>query len=125
MNHRAPRAALVAFGLSSMLALACSPQPLKMELVGEDQALLFGDVGQSRQMNVVVYDRDGEVINSPRIRWYSINSKIAEVSSSGLVVPKSEGKTTIVARSGFTQREIPVNVHYFAILEPSMRSKRR
>src|SRR5687767_3570515 len=115
MTQLASRAALSVLGLSSMLAIACAPQPLTMELASEEErSLLLGDPSESRQVNVIVYDRKGEMIRTPKVRWYSINPKIADVSSTGVIVPKSEGHTTIVARSGFTQREVPVKVHYFS-----------
>src|SRR5205814_7262224 len=56
------------------------------------------------------------------VRWYAVNQRIASISKNGTVVPRAEGRTSIIARSGYTQREVPVTVQFYTSIEPSERS---
>jgi uncharacterized protein YjdB len=104
------------------LAADCKAQPMKIEIVDDDPSTTFNGPQESRQVQVMVLDADGAVIPKPSLRWYSVNPKIAEVTEQGLIVPKSDGRTAVVARSGYAQHELPVTVQFYGSVEPSQRS---
>jgi pullulanase len=106
----------VAVGL---LTVACTPQPLKVEVDEDERSLTFNDPTEEHQVHVLVLDRNSNVITTPKMRWYVKNPRVAEVSKNGVIVPKNDGKTEVIARSGYAQREIPVEVRFFASIEPS------
>lgn len=119
---RTVRRFALTFSTLSLLAVgACAPQALKLEVSGQDQ-VTFNTLGESFAVTVAAVDRDGKGIDAPKLRWYSINPRIADVSASGLIQPKADGKTRIVVRSGYAQHEIAVHVRLFAKLEPSKRT---
>src|SRR5688572_15897754 len=82
--------------------LACDPQPLKIEIDG-DSSLSFNAPGEEHYVHAIVYDREGNAIVKPKLRYYSIDSKIAEVTPEGIIKPKSDGRTRVVVRSGYSQ----------------------
>jgi hypothetical protein len=100
---------------------ACGRHPLKVEVRGDEHSLSFHDPSDKRQVKVRVLDQDGNPIRAPELRWYVKNPRVAEVSPLGVIVPKNEGHTEVVVRSGYAQREIPVTVHFFASVEPSVK----
>ncbi|MCK6547385.1 hypothetical protein L6R52_16165 [Myxococcota bacterium] len=112
MNHTIRRWTLSLITLALLAFAACSmpPRALKLEIDGE-RDVAFSSPTEEYTVAVTAYDRDGNVIESPELRWYSLNPKIADVTPTGVIKPKANGETRIVVRSGYAQYEIRVSVN--------------
>jgi hypothetical protein len=100
----------------------CRDQPMKVVLNDADQGLTFHALDEAQDVHATVLDGDGVAIAHPHVQWYSINPQIAEVTLAGRVVPRMDGKTTVVARCGFAQHQLPVTVQVYAFIQPSART---
>lgn len=53
--------------------------------------------GRTCQLDIVVLDSEGEVVEEPRLQWRSSSIVLATVSASGVVTGLREGSVTITA----------------------------
>lgn len=105
---------LLTFALLALAACSMPPRALKLEIDGE-RDVAFTQPTEEYTVAVTAYDRDGNVIQAPELRWYSLNPKIADVTTTGVIKPKANGETRIVVRSGYAQYEIRVTVNLDAV----------
>jgi hypothetical protein len=75
--------------------LTVTPKP---ETVGLTDAGAFSlEAGETKQLSVVVYDKNGQPIVGAGVSWTSSNATIATVDSTGLVTAVKKGNATITA----------------------------
>lgn len=103
---------------AATLFVACQAQPMKVEIDGET-SVAFHSPKESRTITVAVLDREGNVIEDPKLRWYVIDEAIASVDKSGKITPLKDGETRVVVRSGYAQREVPVEIRFYGKIVPS------
>ena len=75
------------------------PQPAARIELNISEATLTS-IGQSLQLDALVYDIDGVAIPSASVAWSSSHPAVATVDSTGLVSAVSNGTTLITATSG-------------------------
>ena len=75
------------------------PKPAARIDLNISQATLTS-VGQSLQLNALVYDIDGVAIPDAQVAWSSSHPTVATVSDNGLVSAVSNGTTLVTATSG-------------------------
>ena len=110
-----------AFGLAPG-AMADSPgdpigTPAKVD-IEPGQSTLVGHRG-TRQLIASATDADGSVRDLTRsLEWTSLDPDVATVSGKGQVVPKGNGKATIVARGGSVEVRATVDVSGMGKVKP-------
>ena len=66
--------------------------------------------GQTLQLSVAVRDPNNNPIAGAGINWQSSNPSVADISPTGLVTARSNGRTTIIASSGGLSSSVTVTV---------------
>ena len=77
--------------------------PVSVTITPPAAPVVFGALGRTRQLAVVVVGSDGNPIVNPAVSWESTNSSVATVSASGLLTALANGTTSIAARIGSIQ----------------------
>ena len=98
---------------ASILALAlltgCRPKIASLDAA--PRHLSFYGTELAKEVTVRALDSRGKPIEEvPPLSWTAADAKIVEVSSTGHLVPKSPGKTTVTVRSGELSTTISVEV---------------
>ena len=74
------------------------------------------EVDQTWQLEITLYDQDGEVIEEPRVlNWASDNASVARVDNAGQISAISPGQATLSAANGDARAEVEVTVTRKAI----------
>lgn len=92
--------------------------PVSRVEIGPASVDLFKN--ETVQLNASVFDSEGETLTDKSIIWNSLNTAIATVNSSGLVVPVNTGTTYIqaVVDGIIGQAEVVVNPDTLVIIDP-------
>jgi len=81
-------------------------------------AVILTSTGETAQIQVTVYDEDGNVITSPTVEWHSSNEAVVTVEN-GVVTAVGAGTATITVVSGTASDSIVVEVDVVPA-EPSL-----
>jgi trimeric autotransporter adhesin len=77
---------------------ALAPRVTRIEVTPRESSILFqGPTRRTVQLTAVAYAANGERVNGVTFTWTSSNTRVATVSSSGLVSGMGEGEVTITA----------------------------
>lgn len=74
--------------------------PASVTITPPGSPIVFGALGRTRQLAVVVLGTDNNPISSPAVTWQSSNTATATVNGSGLVTAVANGSTNITATIG-------------------------
>lgn len=66
--------------------------------------------GQTLQLSAAVHDHNNNLIASAEINWASSNPSVADISPTGLVTARSNGRTTVIASSGGLSQLVTITV---------------
>ena len=77
-------------------------------------AITFSALGATRQLTATVIDQSGTPMSGISIEWSSADSKVATVTSGGMVTAARNGATAITARAGPATAVSTVTVHQVA-----------
>jgi|GEM_PF-1471657 uncharacterized protein YjdB len=84
-------------GAQQTLEIAVNSPPIpaaRIEIIAERTMLT---VGETVPFRAVVYDQSGQVISVP-VRWFSSDTAIVQVNTSGVVQARALGQASIIAR---------------------------
>jgi uncharacterized protein YjdB len=84
-------------GAQQTLVVAVNPPPIpaaRIEIIAERTMLTIGETVPFR---AIVYDQSGQVISVP-VRWFSSDTAIVQVNTSGVVQARALGQARIMAR---------------------------
>jgi len=84
-------------GAQQTLEITVNPPPIpaaRIEIIAERTMLTIGETVPFRAM---VYDQSGQVISAP-VRWFSSDTAIVQVNTSGVVQARALGQASIIAR---------------------------
>jgi hypothetical protein len=113
MNRFAWRSRAVAAVVILLFAAACDnpnePEPT-VESVEIGQTSAVVPVGNTQQLNVTLKDAAGRVLTGRQVTWFSSDTAVATVTTSGLVTGRAAGPATITARSEGRSGHAPVLV---------------
>jgi uncharacterized protein YjdB len=84
------------------------PGPAAEIEVGPEEVLLAAP-GETAELEVTVYDEDGNLIPSPSVEWQSSDEGVVTVQD-GIVTAVGEGSATVTATSGSASSSIVVDV---------------
>lgn len=84
-------------GLNGVVAVTVQPQPVATVKLSPGKATL--SVGKTLQLSAVLRDAGGATLTGRSIAWSTSASKVATVSSTGLVTARAKGSATIAATS--------------------------
>ena len=74
--------------------------PASVTITPPASPIVFGALGRTRQLVVLVLGTDGNPISSPAVTWQSSNTATATVNGSGLVTSVANGTTNITSAIG-------------------------
>ncbi|HUG39228.1 MAG TPA: Ig-like domain-containing protein [Longimicrobiales bacterium] len=94
------------------MAIACDsgtepPIPAEIELTADVDVL---PAGQTRQLEVLVRDENGNAIQNPSVSYQSSSQGVATVSSTGLVTGVGHGMVTITATAGAVSDQVSLEI---------------
>ncbi|MYG16281.1 MAG: hypothetical protein F4207_07630, partial [Gemmatimonadetes bacterium] len=114
---------LLALGTLIALTTACgkdspttptptSPTPTQVatRITITPASATLDEIGQTVQLTAQVFDQNNAVMTSASVTWTSRNSRIASVSTAGLVTAVKYGTTRIVAMSGNAVQDVEVKI---------------
>lgn len=102
-----------------MVASACGkdekdpkppPPPVPTSIEWSMNTLELDALEATAELEVVVLDENGEVMEEQEITWLSLDEGVVEVDETGLVVARANGETEIEARVGEAVGRLPVTV---------------
>ena len=82
-------------------------------------SLTFTNLGDRAQLQVEAFTRSGARVPNPRVTWMSADVSIATVDSTGMVVARNYGTTSITAQTSNVSETVSVNVSPMFRLERS------
>jgi hypothetical protein len=108
--RRASLQALLTAALSGLLLgqAACSQRAATIDVTPK-KLKIYG-LDRPQRLTARLLDKKGRPLELGTPNWESAGQDVATVDSSGLVTPKSEGKTTVTARYDKVSTQIPVEV---------------
>ncbi len=102
------RARTLSFLLLLLVPAACSRRAARIDVFPK-KLKIYG-LDHPQRVNAKVLDKRGRELEIGTANWESVKPDIAAVEAGGLVTPKAEGKTRIIARYDKVTAEVPVEV---------------
>lgn len=75
-----------------------------------DRPLPFSALGEQRQIEVTVRDRNGGVVSDVSVSWEVSDPSVASVDANGLVTSRSNGSTLVSISAGAVREEVGIEV---------------
>lgn len=103
-------------GLLIWMGWICACHPAQAALTVSPSTVILDNPEATQQL--LVYSAPSTVDLTRGVRYEVVDPKIASVDSSGLVLPKAEGRTAIVVHHGQESAQVPVQVSGLASPPP-------
>ena len=91
-----------------LLSASCSRRAATID-ISPKKLKIYG-LDHPQRLSAKLLDKRGRELEIGTANWESVKPEVAAVDAGGLVTPKSEGKTRIIARYDKVTSEIPVEV---------------
>jgi hypothetical protein len=98
----------LAFILLIFAAAGCSRRADRIE-ISPTKVKIYG-LDRTQRLSAKILDKKGRPLEIGTANWESSNNDIATVDAGGLVTPKAEGQTRIIAKYEKVRAEIPIEI---------------